>query len=119
MIWLVWQARSSKSNKLELHFRPEDPYSRPTFGALNSCNSFLLKISKNKSSDGQSAEPSCKMLKHPLPETTNNGNSQVCQPEGESVSAGKEVDAQVSEEDHVNLSADIVARVSEGYFFDG
>lgn len=119
MIWPVLQARSLKSNKLELRFRPEDPYSRPTFGALNPCNSFLLKISKVKSCDGQSAEPSSKMLEHWLPEATNDENSQVGQPESEPVAAGKEVDVQVSEEDSVSVSADIVARVSEAYSFDG
>ncbi|KAJ0034320.1 hypothetical protein Pint_26376 [Pistacia integerrima] len=115
----ILKARSLKSNKLELHFRPEDPYSRPTFGALNPCNSFLLKISKIKSCDGQSAGPSSKMLEHSLPEATKDENSQVGQPESEPVAAGKEVDVQVKEEDGVNLSADIVASVSEAYFFDG
>ncbi|XP_031272616.1 general transcription factor 3C polypeptide 5-like [Pistacia vera] len=115
----ILKARSLKSNKLELHFRPEDPYSRPTFGALNPCNSFLLKISKIKSCDGQSAGPSSKMLEHSLSEATKDENSQVGQPESEPVAAGKEVDVQVSEEDRVNLSADIVARVSEAYSFDG
>lgn len=44
------QARSSQSNKLELFFRPEDPYSHPTFGELRACSNLLLKISKKKSS---------------------------------------------------------------------
>ncbi|GMP28711.1 hypothetical protein CsSME_00004145 [Camellia sinensis var. sinensis] len=32
--WHYFQARSLQSNKLELHFRPEDPYSHPAFGEL-------------------------------------------------------------------------------------
>ncbi|KAM4105623.1 hypothetical protein ACB094_04G005300 [Castanea mollissima] len=44
------KARSSPSNKLELRFRPDDPYSHPAFGELRPCNNnFLLKISKTQS----------------------------------------------------------------------
>ncbi|KAB1218180.1 General transcription factor 3C polypeptide 5 [Morella rubra] len=46
----ILKARSSQSNKLELRFRPEDPYSHPVFGELRSCDNLLLKISKRKSS---------------------------------------------------------------------
>ncbi|XP_021626776.1 general transcription factor 3C polypeptide 5 isoform X4 [Manihot esculenta] len=46
----ILKARSSQSNKLELFFRPEDPYSHPTFGELRACSNLLLKISKKKSS---------------------------------------------------------------------
>ncbi|GMY16885.1 general transcription factor 3C polypeptide 5-like [Fagus crenata] len=45
----ILKARSSHSNKLELRFRPEDPYSHPAFGELRPSNNFLLKISKTKS----------------------------------------------------------------------
>lgn len=40
------QARESISNKLELRFRPEDPYAHPALGEQRLCNGFLLKISK-------------------------------------------------------------------------
>ncbi|KAM4105598.1 hypothetical protein ACB094_04G003700 [Castanea mollissima] len=44
------KARSSPSNKLELRFRPDDPYSHPAFSELRPCNNnFLLKISKTQS----------------------------------------------------------------------
>ena len=44
------KARTSPSNKLELRFRPDDPYSHPAFGELRPCNNnFLLKISKTQS----------------------------------------------------------------------
>ncbi|KAM0021188.1 putative transcription factor IIIC subunit 5, HTH domain-containing protein [Helianthus debilis subsp. tardiflorus] len=45
----IAKARESQSNKLELHFRPEDPYSHPLNGDIvMPCNQFLLKISKQK-----------------------------------------------------------------------
>lgn len=45
----ILKARSSNTNKLELRFRHDDPYSHPAFGELHPCNNFLLKISKKKS----------------------------------------------------------------------
>ncbi|KAL4631840.1 hypothetical protein ACB092_04G006600 [Castanea dentata] len=46
----ILKARTSPSNKLELRFRPDDPYSHPSFGELRPCNNnFLLKISKTQS----------------------------------------------------------------------
>uniref|UniRef100_F6HB40 S1-like domain-containing protein n=1 Tax=Vitis vinifera TaxID=29760 RepID=F6HB40_VITVI len=84
------KARSSQSNKLELHFRPEDPYSHPAFGELQPCNNLLLRISKKKSTDGQSAEVSSKVSK-----------------------------SQISGEVPIRLCADIIARVSEAYHFNG
>ncbi|KAJ6865719.1 hypothetical protein NC652_037284 [Populus alba x Populus x berolinensis] len=44
----ILKARSSQSNKLELYFRPEDPYSHSVSGELRSCHSMLLKISRKK-----------------------------------------------------------------------
>ncbi|CAN1240353.1 General transcription factor 3C polypeptide 5 [Linum grandiflorum] len=46
----ITKARASKSNNLELHFRPEDPYSRPILGELCPCNGLLLKIVKTQPS---------------------------------------------------------------------
>ncbi|KAK0606522.1 hypothetical protein LWI29_000121 [Acer saccharum] len=116
----IIKARSSQSNKLELHFRPEDPFSHPAFGELRPYNGLLLKISKKKSCNFQSAELSNKISENELPDATDMGHGQeVGHPDSKSVAAEKEVDAQISEENHVNLSADIVARVSEAYYFDG
>lgn len=84
-----FQVRSSKSNKLELRFRPEDPYSHPAFGELRPTNSLLLKISKTK----------------PPPP--------VHDAEASSSSTNGEQDQEGS------LCADIVARFPEAYFFDG
>lgn len=84
-----FQARCSKSNKLELRFRPEDPYSHPAFGELRPTNSLLLKISKTK----------------PPPP--------VHDAEASSSSTNGEHDQEGS------LCADIVARFPEAYFFDG
>ncbi|XP_033517611.1 transcription factor tau subunit sfc1-like isoform X5 [Nicotiana tomentosiformis] len=55
----IVKARTSQSNKLELHFRPEDPYSHPAFGELRHRNNFLLKISKTKVRDVETADNSC------------------------------------------------------------
>ncbi|KAJ4715492.1 general transcription factor 3C polypeptide 5-like [Melia azedarach] len=116
----ILKARSSSSHKLELHFRPEDPYSHPTFGELHSCNNLLLRISKKKLCDGLSSEPSDAILQHPSPDASNlGGGSEVCQPPSDSVVTGQKVEVQTSKEGRVNLFADIVAQVSEAYNFNG
>ncbi|KAH1158149.1 hypothetical protein GLYMA_11G082800v4 [Glycine max] len=88
-IQAIQKARCSKSNKLELRFRPEDPYSHPAFGELRPTNSLLLKISKTK----------------PPPP--------VHDAEASSSSTNGEQDQEGS------LCADIVARFPEAYFFYG
>ncbi|GLT92811.1 hypothetical protein SLE2022_106270 [Rubroshorea leprosula] len=111
----IVKARCSQSNRLELRFRPEDPYSHPAFGELRLCNNLLLKISKKKSCDDLSAKVSDR-----IPEASNSENrEQASQPEIQSVTSAKENEAQISEPDKSNLCADIVARVSEAYHFDG
>lgn len=45
----ILKVRGLQSNKLELRFRPEDPYSHPTYGELRPCSCFLLKICHSKS----------------------------------------------------------------------
>ncbi|XP_021274491.1 general transcription factor 3C polypeptide 5-like isoform X2 [Herrania umbratica] len=105
----ILRARSSQSNKLELHFRPEDPYSRPAFGELRPCNNLLLKISKKKSADGQSAEASSKAQECSTSGATDSENPK--QP--------SQAEVQISEQEQINLCADIVSRVSEAYHFDG
>lgn len=85
----------SKNYKLELHFRPEDPYSHPAFGALRPCNNFLLKISKKKSCDSKSTEPSSKILKNSLSDASNVENSEETgHSESEPVASAEELDVQ-------------------------
>ncbi|ONH95300.1 hypothetical protein PRUPE_7G062100 [Prunus persica] len=86
------QAHSSQSNRLELHFRHQEPYSHPAFGDLRPCNNLLLKISKTKSNAGQT-QPQSELL------------------------ASKQDEVQIPENDRVHF--DIVARVPEAYHFDG
>ncbi|CAL9231422.1 unnamed protein product [Arabidopsis halleri] len=87
----ITTARELMSNKLELHFRPEDPYAHPVLGEQRPCHGFLLKISKEV------------VKKDSLPESQPVlATSNACLPE-----------------DFPALCADIVARVSESYCFDG
>uniref|UniRef100_A0A803M5I8 Transcription factor IIIC subunit 5 HTH domain-containing protein n=1 Tax=Chenopodium quinoa TaxID=63459 RepID=A0A803M5I8_CHEQI len=88
----IAKARSSKLNKLELRFRPEDPCSHPAFGQIYPCNNLLLKISKGNSGGIQS--------------------NNCCS------SQSKDCSSEKSEKPNV-LSADIVARVPEAYNFTG
>lgn len=113
------QARSLQSNRLELHFRPEDPYSHPAFGDLRPCNHLLLKLSRIKSSNGQDAQVSGTSA-------LQNGNNldytyttRASESASGSTSSAKQVDVQIPEDDQTNLCADIVARVLEAYHFDG
>ncbi|XP_029126617.1 general transcription factor 3C polypeptide 5 isoform X5 [Cajanus cajan] len=94
----ILKARNSQPNKLELRFRPEDPYSHPAFGELRPTNNLLLKISKRKPPNAHDAEAcSSSGVKN---------REQENQPESVRGQEG-------------SLCADIVARVPEAYFFDG
>ncbi|KZV48529.1 general transcription factor 3C polypeptide 5-like [Dorcoceras hygrometricum] len=119
---------TKKSNKLELHFRPEDPYSHPAFGELQPCNNFLLKISKKKvksvinkiNPDGSPEHASSVNLEQnntflKLSETS----QKIVQPESEPPSDSSEVDVQTEIGVPEPLIADIVAQVSEAYHFNG
>ncbi|KAF5945825.1 hypothetical protein HYC85_016053 [Camellia sinensis] len=114
--WHYFQARSLQSNKLGLHFRPEDPYSHPAFGELQPCNNFLLKITKKLFG-------MAKMLRtltgyqHSCTESVKN-DQHVDECQIDSITAPTEVKAQLPEEVQEDLSADIVARVSEAYYFN-
>ncbi|KAF8093229.1 hypothetical protein N665_0387s0016 [Sinapis alba] len=85
----ITEARGSVLNKLELRFRPEDPYAHPAFGEQHPCSGFLLKISKQdiKKPESQPAAPA---------------TSDVC-----------------LEEATPALCADIISRVSDAFHFDG
>ncbi|CAL5362758.1 unnamed protein product [Camellia sinensis] len=105
----VQMARSLQSNKLGLHFRPEDPYSHPAFGELQPCNNFLLKITKKAVRNGQDAETTDRVSTC-LSEDEIHLNQKSCT---ESVKNDQHVD-----ELQEDISADIVARVSEAYYFN-
>ncbi|CAF2074041.1 unnamed protein product [Brassica oleracea] len=84
----ITEARGSFSNKLELRFRPEDPYAHPALGEQRPCSGFLLKISKQE----------------------------VKKPDSQPVVATSDVSLK---EASPALCADIVARVSDAFHFDG
>ncbi|CAL5375246.1 unnamed protein product [Camellia sinensis] len=125
----ILKARSLQSNKLELHFRPEDPYSHPAFGELQPCNNFLLKITKKAVRNGQDAENTDRVStclsedeihlnQKSCPESVKN-DQHVDECQIDSITAPTEFKAQLPEEVQEDLSADIVARVSEAYYFNG
>ncbi|XP_060209462.1 uncharacterized protein LOC132636557 isoform X2 [Lycium barbarum] len=125
----IVKARTSQSNKLELHFRPEDPFSHPAFGELNHSNNFLLKISKCKVRDVQTVDSSCGILiqssSSPVncEENSSVENSLAAQKVNESRclndSASKEIEVQTATNLQEHLSANIVSHVSEAYHFNG
>ncbi|CAL5334902.1 unnamed protein product [Camellia sinensis] len=122
------KARSLQSNKLELHFRPEDPYSHLAFGELQPCNNFLLRITKKAVRNGQDAENTGRVStclsedeihlnqKSCTESVKNDQHVDECQID--SITAPTEVKAQLPEEVQEDLSADIVARVSEACYFN-
>ncbi|KAK4392689.1 General transcription factor 3C polypeptide 5 [Sesamum angolense] len=112
----ILKVRTDKLNKLELHFRPEDPYSHPAFGELQPCNNFLLKISRKKVKD--IPEHASEDSFHLKQNTESTETAEHNQPEGESFSAS-EVKGQTDSVAQEQLSADIMARVSEAYHFNG
>ncbi|PON71816.1 IIIC transcription factor [Parasponia andersonii] len=113
----IHKVRSLQSNRLELHFRREDPYSHPAYGDLRPCNNLLLKISKSKLTNGQSSGISDSLG---LQGGNNLDNrTQIGEPKSRSVVSTKEAEVQTPEDDEANLSANIVARVLEAYHFDG
>ncbi|XP_049403649.1 uncharacterized protein LOC125867261 isoform X1 [Solanum stenotomum] len=121
----IVKARTSESNKLELHFRPEDPYSHPAFGELKHSNNFLLKISKCKVRDVQSADSSCgiSIQSSRSPVNCEQENSLAAPKVNESrcLSAGasKEIEMLTLTNLQEHLAANIVSHVSEGYHFNG
>ncbi|KAF8391825.1 hypothetical protein HHK36_022163 [Tetracentron sinense] len=124
----ILKARSLQSNCLELHFRPEDPYSHPAFGELRPCNSLLLKISKNICREDQDSVIS-KSISKCASTDMSNSDPIPCYPESVEIGQQRNLhesgtpianETQLHEEAvPTNLSADIVARVSEAYHFNG
>ncbi|XP_015951552.1 uncharacterized protein LOC107476274 isoform X1 [Arachis duranensis] len=110
----ILKARSSESNKLELHFRPEDPYSHPTFGELQPSNNFLLKISKRKPHDTHDAKDDNSMSRN----RTENG-IQENQPESDQMATNNKAEDCTSANEEGNLCADIVSHFPKAYCFNG
>ncbi|KAL7134463.1 hypothetical protein ABFS83_11G028700 [Erythranthe nasuta] len=124
----IAKVRTDKSNRLELHFRPEDPYSHPLFGKLKSCNNFLLKISKTKLKDTHdikelnslsepASEDSLRLSNNSLIPESTESTEHIAQPECDVSDPSDK--AQIKNGAQEQLSADIVARVSEAYHFKG
>ncbi|XP_073281693.1 uncharacterized protein [Primulina huaijiensis] len=119
---------TKKLNRLELHFRPEDPYSHPAFGELQPCNNFLLKISKkkvksliNKNNPGGVPEHASAVnleQNNSFPKLSET-SQKIVRPESELHPDSSEVDVQTETGAHETLFADIVAQVSEAYHFNG
>ncbi|KAL4313916.1 hypothetical protein AHAS_Ahas15G0032900 [Arachis hypogaea] len=110
----ILKARSSQANKLELCFRPEDPYSHPAFGELHPCNGFLLKISKRKLCSEHDAKANGS-----VPGNITENERQADQPESEGLTEDDKVEECISADKEANLCADVVAHVSEAYHFNG
>lgn len=126
----IVKARSSESNKLELRFRPEDPYSHPTFGKHKQSVNFLLKITKEKVRAAENADTNYRLSKCSSVALANiehtESNSKISKPSDQgnqcetlSADACKDVDETREEALKEQLSADIVAQVSEAYDFSG
>ncbi|KAK9097837.1 hypothetical protein Syun_024882 [Stephania yunnanensis] len=125
------KARSSKSNFLELHFRPEDPYSHPVFGALSPSSNLLLKITKKINNGAQEAVITKNSLRGSSTEMAGS-NMASCSSgivenrQQNNVSNDAMVSSDITdgaqmqvETASASISVDIVARVSETYHFNG
>ncbi|XP_054800226.1 uncharacterized protein LOC129304555 isoform X2 [Prosopis cineraria] len=110
----ILKARSSQSEKLELHFRPEDPYSHPAFGELRPCKNFLLKISREKAHVCHDSKTSNRLSNNEM----QNG-AQTTQSQTDMAATAEETDNCTSADGEANLIADIVAHVPEAYCFNG
>lgn len=121
----ILKARSSKSNSLELHFRPEDPYSHPAFAELGPCCNLLLKISKKKTSgtfiDSENPSKSSTTKVANLETVACNSENAEISQEGDLGNTASVGNTSQSDEleVHTDLFADIVARVPEAYHFKG
>ncbi|CAM8901558.1 unnamed protein product [Rhodiola kirilowii] len=110
----IVNARSSQT--LELRFRPEDPYSHPVIGRLQSCSNFLLKLSKKTCSvrntvDASGGSPSTDSVQC---DKASSSGPQV----GQTEIIGNYQD-RGDDEIKTEICADIVAHISEAYCFDG
>ncbi|KAG6413105.1 hypothetical protein SASPL_125806 [Salvia splendens] len=123
----ILKARAEKPNKLELYFRPEDPYSHPASGELRPCTKYLLKFSKKKLKDTEnvmnhfghtSADPLHQNEDILISQTTDTTEN-IAQLNCESLLDSSEAKSQINNGPQEQLCADVVARVSEEYHFNG
>ncbi|XP_031480597.1 uncharacterized protein LOC116250801 isoform X2 [Nymphaea colorata] len=124
----ILKARSSVSNYLELHFRPEDPYSHPAFGELRHCKGLLLRLSRNKSADAQTVDSAKDFSESMQAEVTNLEHANEGKDSGKTPVVSETEPTAANEDKHARydeptvssqLCADIVARVVNAYHFDG
>ncbi|KAL8140083.1 hypothetical protein V2J09_006104 [Rumex salicifolius] len=117
----IEKVRTSKSNKMELYFRPEDPYSHPASGQLYSCKNLLLKISRGNNNSFLNGD---------------NMNQTKCAGSGANIIHSESVENELKKVDNASdstklvknqvpgsmpshISASIVAQVEEAYHFNG
>ncbi|CAA6671111.1 unnamed protein product [Spirodela intermedia] len=101
-------------SRLELRFRPEDPYCHPAFGDLRPCSGLLLKVSKKRKKT--------KKKKKKKKQNTNKKEEVKRQESSENGDAEQgefHVENEASAAESVQLSCSIVARVHHAYRFDG
>ncbi|GAB2217952.1 hypothetical protein Droror1_Dr00001166 [Drosera rotundifolia] len=104
----VTKARNSKSKELELRFRPEDPYSHPTFGRLYHCNNLLLRICRKPSGNNPKEDRHTDKPNHYEDSSSKSGEPSSIQ------------EFTTSNDDmQICLTADVIARVKESYEFKG
>ncbi|KAI3929253.1 hypothetical protein MKX01_006489 [Papaver californicum] len=124
----ILKARRSKSNSLELHFRPEDPDSHPAFAEVGPCCNLLLKISKKKTSgtfiDSENPSKSSTTKVANLETVACHSKTAEISQEGDvgNIASVGNTSNEVQSDElevHTNLSANIVARVPEAYYFKG
>ncbi|KAL1553844.1 general transcription factor 3C polypeptide 5-like [Salvia divinorum] len=123
----ILKVRAEKPNKLELYFRPEDPYSHPASGELQPCTKFLLKFSKKKlkvtknveNHSGHTSADPLRLNEDVLISQSTETTENTAQPNCESMMASSEAKTQINNGPQEQLCADVVARVSEEYHFNG
>ncbi|XP_047938581.1 general transcription factor 3C polypeptide 5 [Salvia hispanica] len=123
----ILKARAEKPTKLELYFRPEDPYSHPVSGEHRPCTKFLLKFSKKKLKDtknvtnhfGRTSADLLHRNEDILISETTDSTENIAQLNCESLLDSSEAKSQINNGPQEQLCADVVARVSEEYHFNG
>ncbi|GAB2265472.1 hypothetical protein Dimus_000525 [Dionaea muscipula] len=116
---LAIKARSSNLNKLEFRFRPEDPYSHPTFGQLYPCNNLLLRISRKECRDEQNEDAVTAESNYYKESNPKIGEEDEVHLARDQESAPLKVKDPTPDDMQDCLTADIVAQVRESYEFKG
>ncbi|GAA0159013.1 general transcription factor [Lithospermum erythrorhizon] len=123
----ISKARSTNSNKLELRFRPEDPYSHPAIGERKNCNKFLLRLSKINKNSVHDVESSGSVLRSSsaVLHTSEQRDHFPDQTEKyfavTKTNSGSPTEAEADTAEHCEqlICADIISRVPEAYYFNG